>query len=152
MWDGIGTKATLIFPEAFFSGFSKVWSHFPPSELPDSSSAACSFLLSWVFRMCLGTAVSLQGHPLGSCPRLWKPLVPSHSQPQSQSQRGTLEVRSLGCPRWEICPCLGTVAMFTNNTRKQENALSSWCRNWGQPLLWSWGCKCSPISPPACRV
>lgn len=79
---------------------------FPTSELPDSSSAACSFLLSWVLRMCLGTAVSLQGHLLGTCPRLWKLLLPSHSRPQNQ--RGTLEVRSLGGSRWEICPCLGT--------------------------------------------
>lgn len=54
--------------------------------------------------MCLGTVVSLQRYLLGSCPRLWKLLLPSHSQPQSQS--GTLEVRSLGCSRWEIRPFL----------------------------------------------
>lgn len=83
--------------------------------------------------MCLETPVSLQGHLLGLCPRLWKLLLPSHSQPQTHS--GILEVRALGCSRWGYslawyqCPCSQRAPL----SRKMP--FFSWCRNWGQPLL-----------------
>lgn len=71
--------------------------------------------------MCLGTVVSLQGHLLGFCPRLWKLLLPSQSQPQSHS--GILEVRSLGCSRWGYAFAWVPVSMFPKGTSKQGNSL-----------------------------
>lgn len=141
-------------PNSYFSVcFLRCRNAISHSELFDSSLAARSFLPRWVVGMLGDRAFSVR-HLLESCPRLWRLLLPSRSQPYSSR---LLEVRSLS-NQPGATPLPGYRCPYSQIVSVSRKMLppppKSWCKSWDQPLCRAEAAPllmCRAISPSACK-